>query len=145
MAIKHVFLNSLNFCKYIFASGKEANFISGQYLTSDPAEIEELTREAGMGHPHISIPTDEAKRTIDTTITDPLIAIKAKAVAEYLAAQAAAALDPVTQLKTSSGTDEADKPKEMGNTASLDELKSRLNMSNSSTVAAAMAGSVGAA
>ncbi len=142
MSIKSVFLATMNSCKYIFLSGKEANFINGVYYTDVVSEIKELENEIFAGHPHISQSPDLAKRTIDTDTFDPLAAIKAKGVAEYLAAQAAAAADPVTQLQPPANQLDVTEPKrDMGNTMSLDSLKAKLNTANSDTVGAAMAGS----
>lgn len=88
MTHKNLFLSSLKNCKYLFKNGKEAHFISGEYLTDIKSEIDELEEEVKLKHPHIY--TDLDKLTVDTTKLDPLEEIKKKAVEEYLAAQSKA-------------------------------------------------------
>jgi hypothetical protein len=85
--ILHVFFNSLVNCRYTFRNGKDANFLGGRYTTDNAAEIDELNHEISEGHPHIYVKEDE--RTIDTTVVDPMEAIRAKVRQELLAEMAA--------------------------------------------------------
>lgn len=105
MLTKNLYHSRIPSCKFIFKSGKEANFIGGTYLTSDPVEIAELDIEIKSVHPHIYV--DENNLAVDTENIDPLHEIKRKAVEEYLAAQQAAS-DPnsdkgVTEQNTKVG------------------------------------------
>jgi hypothetical protein len=86
MAMKRVFFCSIPSCNYLFKNGKPAIFINGEYYTDIASEIAELEAEISYGHPHISINAD--KREVDDTKLDPLAAIKAQAIKEYLAAEA---------------------------------------------------------
>lgn len=76
-------------CNYLFKNGKPAIFINHEYLTDIAAEVEELDAEIKLGHPHIS--RDPLKKEVDDTKLDPLAAVKAQAIKEYLAQQAATA------------------------------------------------------
>lgn len=140
MTIKTVFTNSLKDCNYVFLNGKVAHFINGVYLTDIESEIKELENEIKAFHPHIGQDSDISKRTVDTTNIDPLAGIKAAAIEEYLKSKASSE-DSVTQLKTISEVDCNKETKDMGSTASIDQLKNRLNFGNSSTVAGATSGS----
>lgn len=91
MTIKHVFKSRVSSIKYIFKAGKEANFIAGLYYTSVDSEIAELNAEIEAGHPIFY--KDEAELTVDTDNMNPLDIIKQKAVAEYIASQAAQSKD----------------------------------------------------
>ena len=86
MAIKQVFYCAMPSCNYLFKNGKPAIFINHEYLTDIKSEIEELDAEIAIGHPHIK--RDELKKEVDDTKLDPLAAVKAQAIREYLAAQA---------------------------------------------------------
>lgn len=68
-------------CKYFFKSGSVAYFTDGRYATKNPTEIEELTAEVEAGHPHIYI--DDAERTSDTAMQDPMAALRAKLFKEF--------------------------------------------------------------
>jgi len=111
MAIKRVFHCAMPSCNYLFKNGKPAIFINHEYLTDIQSEIDELEAEIAYGHPHISI--DAAKKEVDDTKLDPLSAVKAQAIKEYLAAEAA-----------------KDTTKDMGSS-----IPEKLNVSNSGNVA----------
>jgi hypothetical protein len=98
MAIKRVFKTTLGSSRYVFTSGKEAAFVGGEYLTDIASEIETLEQEIAAGHPHIYV--DSAKATVDTDNMDPLEQIRQKAIADYIASQAAAT-NPANDLGTS--------------------------------------------
>ena len=96
MATLHVFKNRIPSCNYIFASpgisGKPAIFVGGIYRTNIQAEIDELTHEISLGHPHMFV--DEAEVTVDSTLIDPMAALRHKIIEEFKAQQVAAtALD----------------------------------------------------
>lgn len=82
-----LFKSSILSCKMHTQSGKEINFVRGRYATADKKEIEFLEAEVEAGHPHISVDPKEAE--IDSVQVDPVAAIKAKAIADYIAEQAA--------------------------------------------------------
>ena len=94
----HKFCSNLPSSKYIFKSGKVANFVRGQYLTSIESEIAELNADIGFGHPNIHI--DPKERTVDSLHADPLAKIKKLAIEEYLAAQQRA-VDPSNDMGNS--------------------------------------------
>lgn len=113
-----VFRSVMPSCQYVFRSGKVAPFINHEYATSMPQEIAELNYEIEMGHPHIKVsPQGATKSTIKV---DPLEEVRAKAIAEYIANQAKA-----NDINNDRGTSE----------------QGKLNVSNSTSVAAGMAGS----
>ncbi len=85
MAIKKLYKSRLPSCKFLFKNGKEAIFINSEFATDVVSEIEELNVEIASGHPHIYI--DDTRKEIDTNQMDPLEHIKAKAVADYIAAR----------------------------------------------------------
>ena len=120
MAILHVFKSRIPSCKFLFKNGKEANFIGGKFMTDNESEIAELQAEVDLRHPHIYVDPEEAK--VDSERVDPLEQIRMKAVAEYLAKQAAA-------VATTN---------DRGNTAQGGKLE---GIANSATVAAGAAGS----
>lgn len=104
MAKFHQFCANLPSCKYIFKSGKVANFVGGKYVTTIDSEIAELEEEIKFGHPHIFVDANE--RTVESEKADPLAAIKKKAIEEYLAAQAKA-VDPNNDMGNTVGGNSA--------------------------------------
>lgn len=88
MAILSVFKATLPSINYIFRNGKPAIFVQGKYSTSVEAEIDELKDEIAKGHPHIYVDPEEAE--IDSSLVDPLSALRAKIEAEIRAKMAAA-------------------------------------------------------
>ena len=118
VTIKRVFKSRVPFCKYIFKGGKEAPFIAGRYLTDIKSEIEELEAEVEAKHPTIYI--DSAEKEVNTAKLDPIEEIKRRAIAEFIASQAAA----------------NNKANDRGNYDA-----GKLNVTTSATVAEAAAGS----
>lgn len=82
-----LYKSSILSCKMHTPTGKELNFVKGRYATGNAAEIEFLDKEVALGHPHIYIDTGESE--VDSVQVDPLVAIKARAIAEYIAEQEA--------------------------------------------------------
>jgi len=117
--VKHAFKCTNINSQYLFKNGKAAPFIGGWYYTDVQSEIDELSAEIASGHPFFSI--DENRKTVTAEEMDPLDSIKKKAVAEYLAAQAAA----------------INKSRNMGQT----EGGSLKGIANSNTINEGMAGS----
>jgi len=72
----------------VFANGKPAIFVSGVYRTDIDWEIAELDKEVKSGHPHIYV--DSAEATIESEMVDPMNALRAKIIAEFVASQEAA-------------------------------------------------------
>lgn len=92
MAILQVFKIRLPNCvagKYIFKSGKEANFVGGKYVTAVPEEIAELENEVVLNHPHIF--RDAEEMVMDTEVKDPLAVLREKFFAEFQATATATA------------------------------------------------------
>lgn len=110
-----VFRSNISSSRYVFKNGKVAPFIGGKYTTNIKHEVDELDAEIEMKHPHISANKEEVVNTIE-----PLEALKAKFFAEFQAAQAANILKD--------------------NDAGISE-QGKLNVANSTTVAAGMSGS----
>lgn len=97
MATLRVFKCTIPSVNFIFANGKAAIFQYGVYRTNMEWEISELEKEIAAGHPHIYI--DAAEREIDSEMVDPMNALRAKIIAEYVAAQEAA-IDPSNDMGT---------------------------------------------
>ena len=87
------------FLNYVFKKGKMAVFKHHRYATDIPAEIEELEAEIAGGHPQIYIKEDQKFLTAE--MEDPMKALKAKFIAEYIAEQAKFT-DPTNDMGTSS-------------------------------------------
>lgn len=87
MAMLKLFKSTVPSCKTHLPNGKEINFIGGRYATDDSAEIEFFETEIKNHHPNFYIDAKEVE--VDSVKVDPVEAIRKKAVADYLAAQAA--------------------------------------------------------
>lgn len=83
-----VFKCTIPSIKYIFKNGKEAAFVQGVFRTAVQSEIDELTNEVSLGHPHIFI--DPAEQTIASDMIDPMAQLRAKIIAEHMASLATA-------------------------------------------------------
>ena len=101
--------------RYVFKNGKVAPFIGGKYTTDIAHEIAELDAEIAQRHPHITANKEEV-----VTLSEPMEVLKQKFFAEFEAAQKAA-----LNKNNDAGTSE----------------QGKLNVANSTTVAAGMAGS----
>jgi len=80
-------------------NGNRIYFQAGNYVTDNESEIEFLDEQVKLGHPIISV--QKGKELITQEQLDPLAAVKAKAIAEYVAKQTA----------------QQDPSRDMGNTA----------------------------
>ena len=78
----HKFCSNLPSSKYVFRSGKVANFVGGQYLTTVQAEIDELNAEIEAGHPHMYVDTNET--TVDSESLDPLAKLRKSIIEQYI-------------------------------------------------------------
>lgn len=87
-AVLKLFKSAMPSCQYIMPNGKYLYFVKGKFATDDPEEIAELEKAIKARHPHIFVDAKESEITA-TKMNDPLAEIKAKAIAEYLAQQAA--------------------------------------------------------
>jgi hypothetical protein len=87
----------------MFKNGKAAPFVDGKYATDIESEIEELDEEVAAGHPTFYI--DDKEKELDTNVSDPMEAIRAKVIAEYLANQARAE-DPTNDRGSTGATSE---------------------------------------
>ncbi len=105
MTTLRVFKSTIPSVNFIFANGKPAIFQQGVFRTAVDWEIAVLEAEIAAGHPHIYI--DEAEREIDSELVDPMNALRAKIIGEYLAAQEAA-VNPANDM--GSTTQESLKP-----------------------------------
>ena len=83
-----VFKSTLPSVNYIFGNGKPAIFINGVFRTDIANEIFALEEEVKQHHPHIYI--DPKETEIDSELVDPMNALRAKIIAEFVATQAAA-------------------------------------------------------
>ena len=66
--------------------GGRIYFVGGQYITDKPKEIEFLNEQVALGHPMIYV--QKGKETVTQAQLDPLAAVKARAIAEYVEQQA---------------------------------------------------------
>ena len=87
MAVEKLFKSRMLSCQYFFEDGARADFVSGRYSTADDAKIAQLELEIKNNHPHIYVDDNEVE--VDTDKLDPLEHLRAKFIAEYLAAQQA--------------------------------------------------------
>ena len=122
MAILTVFKSNIQSINYIFPWGTTAAFQFGTYRTEDVREIDHLSAEVKLKHPHIYI--DDEEKTIDSALVDPVAALRARIIAEYEASRAVAE-DPARDMGASD--------------------QSAVKPSNSRDVAVAMAGGSGGA
>lgn len=83
---KRLYFASMPFMNYIFPNGKVAVFRHHRYATDLPGEIANLDSEISMGHPYMQIKPDMMYLTEE--MEDPMKALKAKIIAEYMAEQA---------------------------------------------------------
>ena len=86
MATLHQFKADLSSCRYIFKSGKIAQFEGGWYRTSIESEIKELNEQIAEGIGSIFLVPGE--ETIDSEMIDPMAVLKAKIIADYEAEKA---------------------------------------------------------
>ena len=97
MTTLRVFKSTIPSVNFIFANGKPAIFQQGVYRTDVEWEIAELEKEVLAKHPHIFI--DEKEREIDSEMVDPMNALRAKIISDYLAAQEKAT-NPMNDMGT---------------------------------------------
>ena len=88
MATLRVYKSTVPSIVYICKNGKPCNFIQGVYRTDVETEIAELDTEIALGHPQLFI--DAKEREIDSAMVDPVAALRASIIADYLATQAKA-------------------------------------------------------
>ena len=86
MATLRVYKSTVPSIVYICKNGKPCNFIQGVYRTDIEAEIQELDAEIALKHPQLYIDSNE--REIDSELVDPVAALRASIIADYLATQA---------------------------------------------------------
>lgn len=110
-----VFRSNVASLRYVFKAGKVAAFLSGKYTTNIAHEIEELDEEIAMNHPNITANKEEV-----VALSEPMEALRAKFIAEYLETAAKSV------VKT--------------NDAGFSE-QGKLNVANSTTVSEGMASS----
>lgn len=81
MSLLSIFKATIPSINYIFKNGKTATFRrrgddpAGQYLTGDPDEVAELTKEVKANHPHIYI--DPSDHSVEENLADPQVAKEA--------------------------------------------------------------------
>lgn len=81
----HQYFSSRPKISIITNGGNRISFVGGQYVTDVADEIEFLDAQVKAGHPMIFV--QKGKETVTKEQLDPLAAIKAKAIAEYLEQQ----------------------------------------------------------
>lgn len=122
MTMLRVYKSTMPSMSVILANGKPCIFVNGYYRTDNPMEIGTLDSEVKAGHPHIFIDPNEVE--VDSTLVDPMAALRHKIIEEYKASQEAAAGDPNRDMGTSDQTQ-------------------KLNVSTSADIAQAAAGGSG--
>lgn len=99
MAIVNQYFSTLPSVRYVFKSGVTAHFIHGRYRTDKKAEIAELDEEIELGNPYFY--TKPGAKEVDTINDDPMIGLKQKIIADFLAEQ------KNKEVEQSSGTKES--------------------------------------
>jgi hypothetical protein len=117
-----VFKSHIPSVNVILGNGKPCIFQNGVYRTESENEIQFLNAEIKAGHPHIFVDPNEV--TIESDMVDPMNALRAKIIADYVAQQAAAT-NPANDMGTSD--------------------QSQVKPANSTDIASAVAGGDGAA
>lgn len=95
---KRLYFASMPFMNYIFSKGKVAVFRHHRFATDIPEEIAQLDHEVALNHPYISVKKDMMYLTEE--MEDPMKALKAKIIADYLAEQAKH-IDPTNNMGNS--------------------------------------------
>lgn len=85
MTMLRVFKSNIPSINYIFPWGTVAAFQQGYYRTDIEREISHLEEEVKLKHPHILIDANEFE--VDSTLVDPMNALRAKIIADYLNTQ----------------------------------------------------------
>jgi hypothetical protein len=116
----HQYFSTRPIINITMPSTKRIRFVAGMYVTDNQAEIEFLDNEIKQGHAMIFV--KEGQEVVDESALDPLAAVKAKAIAEYLATQAA----------------QQDPTRNMGNTA---QSGAGMDVATSKTIGAITVGS----
>ena len=88
----HLFKSNLPSSKYVFRSGRVAEFVGGNYLTKNQEEINELTKEISYGHPHIFV--EAGRETVAADELDPMSVLRKKIRNELLAEMQEASGNP---------------------------------------------------
>ena len=81
----HQFFSARPKVSITMPNGNRIYFQAGNYVTDNEAEIEFLNEQIRSGHQMIYV--QKGKETVTQEQLDPLAAVKAKAIAEYLAKQ----------------------------------------------------------
>ena len=87
MTMLKLYKSSLLSCRTHIPNGKELHFVAGRYATDNEEEIAFLDAEIKAKNPTFYV--DAAEREVDSVRVDPVEAIRKKAIADYLAEQAA--------------------------------------------------------
>lgn len=83
---------------FLMPNGKPCIFVNGVYRTDVPAEISEFDNMIANGHPHFYV--DPNEREVDSTLVDPMAAMKHRIIEEYKASMARAS-NPDNDMGTS--------------------------------------------
>lgn len=83
---KYLYWATMPFMNYVFSKGKLANFRHHRFATDIPEEIEQLNAEIKSNNPYIYTKSDALFLTDE--MEDPMKALKAKIIADYLVEQA---------------------------------------------------------
>ena len=81
----HQYFSTRPIISIIMPSGNRIRFMAGQYVTDNAEEIEFLDAQIKARHPMIY--TKSGQETVTKEQLDPLAAVKAKAIAEFLEQQ----------------------------------------------------------
>lgn len=85
MSQYHQYFSTRPRISIVLPSGDRISFVAGQYITDKEKEIEYLDEQVKSGHPMIYV--KKGSETVTEAQLDPLAAVKAKAVADYMAQQ----------------------------------------------------------
>lgn len=85
MSQYHQYFSTRPRISMVLPSGDRISFVAGQYITDKEKEIEYLDEQVKAGHPMIYV--KKGNEVVTAEQLDPLAAVKAKAIADYMAQQ----------------------------------------------------------
>lgn len=100
VADKRLYKSTIKFCNIILPDGTRLDFKGGMYITGDEDIIRYLDRAIGRNEYQGQIYIDPNARTVTAEQENPMLALRKKLYAEFLAEQQAH-LDPNNNMGTS--------------------------------------------
>lgn len=97
VADKRLYKSTIKFCNVILADGTRLDFKGGMYITGDEDVIRQLDRAIARNEYQGQIYIDPNARTVTAEQENPMLALRKKLFAEFLAEQAAM-LNPANDM-----------------------------------------------